>query len=106
MSTRDNYTIRLSDEEKEILKEKSKILGYSSPSNFARKLIQIGLQRFELRKTDEHTLFNSVQSVMLMRELITLLAGDSEQSTKMIQGIKASAEDWLKRFKSEITEPS
>lgn len=103
---RDNYTIRLSDEEKNTLKEKSKILGYNSPSNFARKLIQIGLQGYQVRKADEHILFNSAQSVILIRELISLLAGDSEQSSRIIQSAKLSADEWLNKFKSTVSEQS
>jgi predicted DNA-binding protein len=98
------FSIRLSDEEKETLEIKSKKLGYSSTSGFARKLIQKGLQRCEMRLAEEHILYNSVQSVLLLRELVSLFSGDENRSTQIIQGAKHSAEKWTDKFKSAIAE--
>lgn len=98
------YSIRLSDEEKKMLAIKSEKLGHQSASGFARKLIQRGLQGYEMPKAEEHILYNSVQAVLLLRELVTLFLADESRSTQLIHGIKHSADEWLSKFKSTIAE--
>lgn len=98
------YSIRLSDEEKKMLAIKSEKLGHRSASGFARNLIQRGLQAYEMRKAEEHILYNSVQAVLLLRELMGLFLADETRSTQIIQGVKHSADEWLNKFKSTIAE--
>jgi len=98
------YSIRISTSEKEALQAKARSLGYRSSSDLARILIQNGLSKFELKKSDEHALFNSVQTVLLLRELINMLAGDEEKSQQIIHSIKHSAELWLDKFKNAVGE--
>lgn len=98
------YSIRISTHEKEALQAKAKNLGYRSSADLARILINNGLSKYELKKSDEHALFNSVQTVLLLRELINMLAGDEEKSQQIIHGIKYSAESWLDKFKNAIGE--
>lgn len=100
----DMYCIRISTEEKAALQAKAKTLGYRSGADLARAFIQKGLQIYELKKVDEHTLFNSVQSVLLLRELVSMLSGDEEKSGQVIHGIKHTAETWVDKFKGAIGE--
>lgn len=96
------FSIRLSSDERAILQEKAVKLGYKSESELAKKLIQQGLKNIEFRQTDEHVLFNSAQSVMLLREIIGLLTGNEGQSAQVIKEAKTSAEEWTNRYKETI----
>lgn len=98
------YSIRLSDEERELLEAKAMKLGYSSTASFARKLISNGLQDYSIKITEEHVLYNSAQAVLLLRELINLFACDEERSAQIIEGAKHTSENWISKLKESVGE--
>lgn len=98
------YSIRLSNEEKATLQGKAKKLGFRSATDFAKHLIQNGLESYELKKAEEHVLCNSAQSVMLLREVVSLISGNDAQSAQVIADVKLSANAWKDKFKKSIGE--
>lgn len=96
------YSLRLSNEEKEKLQSKAEQYGYHASSDFVRELIKRGFQSFELSQKEEHVLFNSAQSVLLLRELVTLLSGSEEHSLRVINSAQKSAEEWAGQFKQSL----
>lgn len=98
------YSIRLSAEDKATLQKKAKKLGFHSAAGFAKHLIKNGLRGFELKKAEENILSNSAQSVMLLREVVSLISGNDAQSAQVIADVKLSAATWTDRFKKSIGE--
>jgi hypothetical protein len=96
------YSIRLSLEEKENLQEKSEKFGFKTSSDFARELIKRGLLSFNMTEKEEHIISNSAQSVMLLREVVSLMSGNDTQSTQVIKDVKNSAEEWTNKFKQKL----
>lgn len=96
------YSIRLSNEEKTNLQQKSESLGFRSSSDFARSLIKRGLSGLSMTQKEEHLICNSAQSVMLLREVVSLLSGDKDQSLEIIKDVRSSAEDWTKKLKTSL----
>lgn len=94
---RETYSIRLSSTEKDILQQNYKKFGFKSKSDFARTLIKIGIKNLKITKKEKHVLNNSAQSVMLLREVVSLLSGNVEQSSQLIEDVKKSAEDWTSK---------
>jgi hypothetical protein len=95
---RDTYSIRLSNTEKDLLQQNHKKFGFKSRSDFARALIKIGFKSLKITHKEKHVLHNSAQSVMLLREVVSLLSGNVEQSSQLIEDVKKSAEDWTSKF--------
>jgi len=94
---RETYSIRLSDTEKDILQQNYKEFGFKSRSDFARALIKIGFKNLKVTLKEKHVLHNSAQSVMLLREVVSLLSGNVEQSSQLIEDVKKSTEDWTSK---------
>lgn len=96
------FCIRLSNEEKARLQSEAEQYGYHASSDFVRELIKRGYQSFELSNKEEHILFNSAQSVLLLRELVTLLSGSEEHSARVIKGVQKSADEWTSKLKRSL----
>jgi len=94
---RETYSVRLSSTEKDILQQNYKEFGFKSKSDFARTLIKIGFKNLKVTKKEKHVLNNSAQSVILLREVVSLLSGNVDQSSQLIEDAKKSAEDWTRK---------
>ena len=90
--------IRLNAEEKDLVQQKSVDLGYKSASGYARTLIKEGMRRDDLSVADSHVLGNSVQSVLLLRELVSMISGNHSLATEVINEAKKSSQEWLGSF--------
>ncbi len=99
---RETYSIRLSREDKDALQQSYKKFGFKSRSDFARELIKSGLKNVKVTQKEKYVLHNSAQSVMLLREVVSLLSGNVEQSSQLIDDAKNSAEDWTSKVEKSL----
>lgn len=95
-------TIRLSSEDKQRLHDQASEKGFRSNSDFARHLLEKGLDAIELRKAEHHLLTHTTQSVMLLRTILSTISADDEATKKMIEEIKADATNWVDKFSKSI----
>lgn len=95
-------TIRLSSEDKQRLQDKASEKGFRSNSDFARHLLEKGLDAIELRKSEHHLLAHTTQSVMLLRAILVTISSDDDISKKMIEEIKNDASNWVEKFSKSI----
>lgn len=99
---KDKITIRLPSETKQKIMDLAGQKGFKSTSDFARQLIEKGIEKMELSPSEYHLLGQSTQSVMLLREILSAISSDQDTSNKVINDIKSQATDWVEQFNTTI----
>lgn len=94
--------IRLSRKEKQKLQQQAQAKGFKNISDFVRFLLEKGAEAIELSKPDYYLLANTNQSVLLLREILSIISTDPADSNRIFDEVKNDAANWVDKFSKKI----
>lgn len=95
-------SIRVSEKQKEFLQSSAKDFGFNSCSDFARHLIEKGLETIKVRPAEYHMLSHTSQSTMLLRELLKNIVGNDVHYQAIVDDIREKSIDWTNKFQETL----
>lgn len=94
--------IRVSPEEKQKLQQQAQAKGFKNNSDFVRFLMGKGLEAIELSKPDYYLLANTNQSVLLLREILSIISTNPDDSNRVVDEVKKDAANWVDKFSKKM----
>ena len=96
-------SIRLTEGEKKRVQDRADELGFKNSSDCARMLIERGLRETEMNEINANLLTNTTQSLMLLREITSMLGNSQDTVDELISNAKSESIEWLKSIKKRLS---